>query len=141
MIKNFSFEEAFEKAKSEAIKKNRLYESSTNKLIVSDVVSYEFGWFFYFANFKHILSIREEKTNNDLQYFSVCPVFIDRFDGESIDLYLRFDYSRNVYFSDLEVVENYFNNKYLDYWKNKRVKEDALKKEDEELDEWIKQQG
>ncbi len=68
-------------------------------------------------------------------------MFIDRFDGESIDLYLRFDYSRNVYFSDLEVVENYFNNKYPDYWKNKRVKEDALKKEDEELDEWIKQQG
>lgn len=135
METNFFFEEAFDIIKTEVL--NTLKIDETEKPLITDCLSFEFGWLFRIESDYYNNSYKAGKLNEKI--FQGKPLyFIDKFDGEIIRIgeFTKEEIEEDVTMD--EFIYEYFLIKYPTYWEEKRAMEEEEDKKHEELLEYFR---
>lgn len=116
----FYFEKAFTKVKNLIDNESSFDNKDKNSPVIISCESFEFGWLFYYNSRKVV----ETNGADGDYYLGNLPYFIDKFDGEV--LYFGRKYKDDDTWEIISIesqIEEYFNRKYPNYWKEIAAKE------------------
>lgn len=125
VIKTFS--EAFIEIKKVLDKKSSLDKDDPNYYLVTDCMSYDYGWYFYY-NSKLYVKSRGEHGNS---YIGDRPLYFDKFDGEIL-IFPRGEYDelKNITYYEDDIIKHYFEKKYPKHKLEKENENNKIKKVD-----------